>query len=73
VTSLLVVPASRGERRSHSRRAAAAGAVAFALVQGVAGLYLALWLDVPPGPAVAAVGGLVFAAVACFHQPGRAA
>jgi len=73
VTSLLVVPAAAARLLCDRLSPLLAGAVACALVQGVAGLYLALWLDVPPGPAVAAVGGLLFAAVACVHRPGRAA
>lgn len=73
VTSLLVVPAATARLLCDRLSPLLAGAVALALVQGVAGLYLALWLDVPPGPTVAAVGGVVFAAVACVRRPARAA
>jgi ABC-type Mn2+/Zn2+ transport system permease subunit len=40
------------------------GSVALALGEGLTGAYLALWADAPPGPAVAVLGGAVFAAVA---------
>ena len=40
------------------------GSIGLALAEGIAGAYVALWLDAPPGPAVAVLGGLVFAGVA---------
>jgi ABC-type Mn2+/Zn2+ transport system permease subunit len=40
------------------------GSVALAVAEGAVGAYVALWLDAPPGPAVAVLGGVVFAAVA---------
>jgi ABC-type Mn2+/Zn2+ transport system permease subunit len=64
VTSLLVVPAATA-RLLGERIASLLGlSVAVAAVQGVAGLYLALWLDVPPGPAIAALGSGLYAVVA---------
>lgn len=39
-------------------------AVAIALAEGVLGLYLAYWIDVSPGPAIAALGAAVYALVA---------
>jgi manganese/iron transport system permease protein len=60
VTSLLVVPAAVARLLSDRVRNVFLIAVAVALVQGVAGLYLALWVDVPPGPAVAVVGAALF-------------
>ncbi len=50
VTSLLVVPAAVARLLSERLRPMLALAVALALVQGVLGLYLALWLDVPARP-----------------------
>ena len=38
--------------------------VAIAVAQGAVGLYVSLWLDVPPGPAVAVVGSAVYMLVA---------
>jgi ABC-type Mn2+/Zn2+ transport system permease subunit len=40
-------------------RGLVACALAVALAEGVVGLYLAYWLDVPAGPPVAALGALV--------------
>ena len=64
VTSLLVVPAAAARLLTDRLRTLFALAVGLALVQGVVGLYLALWLDVPPGPAVAVVGAALFALTA---------
>ncbi|MEA2456290.1 MAG: hypothetical protein QOI45_2552, partial [Thermoleophilaceae bacterium] len=38
-----------------------AWSVALALAQGLAGLYAAYWLDLPPGPPVAVLGSLTYA------------
>ncbi len=67
VTSLLVVPAAVARLLTGRLRSLLALAVALALAQGVAGLYLALWLDVPPGPAVAVVGAALFAVTAAVR------
>lgn len=64
VTSLLVVPAAVARLLSDRVRNVFLIAVAVALVQGVAGLYLALWVDVPPGPAVAVAGAALFGVTA---------
>ena len=60
VTAIYVLPGRGG---AHARRAASAGliacALALALAEGVVGLYLAYWLDVPPGPPIAVLGALV--------------
>jgi ABC-type Mn2+/Zn2+ transport system permease subunit len=60
VTSLLVVPAAIARLLARSVRELQAMAVAVGLVQGVVGLYAALWLDVPPGPAVAVLGAAAY-------------
>jgi len=64
VTSLFVVPAATGRLLTHSVGALLATAVTIAVVQGGAGLYVSLWLDVPPGPAVAVAGSALYALVA---------
>lgn len=60
VTSLFVVPAATGRLLATSVRGLLVVAVAFALVQGFVGLYVSLWLDVPPGPAVAVTGAAIY-------------
>jgi manganese/iron transport system permease protein len=62
--ALFIVPAATVRLLARSVRGLLLGSVALALVEGVVGAYLALWLNAPPGPAVAVLGGAVFAAVA---------
>jgi ABC-type Mn2+/Zn2+ transport system permease subunit len=38
--------------------------VALAAAEGVLGVYVALWADVPPGAAIAVLGAAVFGVVA---------
>jgi ABC-type Mn2+/Zn2+ transport system permease subunit len=64
VASLFVVPAATARLVCGSVSGLLRASVAIALVQGIAGLYVSLWLDVPPGPAVAVVGSALYAAVA---------
>jgi ABC-type Mn2+/Zn2+ transport system permease subunit len=64
VTSVFVVPAAIARLLAASVRGLLAWSVAVAAAQGVLGLYLAYWLDVPPGPAVATLGGGAYAIVA---------
>jgi ABC-type Mn2+/Zn2+ transport system permease subunit len=64
VTSVFVVPAATARLVAASVPALLAWAVALAAVQGVLGLYLGYWLDVPPGPAVAVLGAGMFGMVA---------
>ncbi len=68
VTSIFIVPAASARLVTASLVRLIAGSVCFALVQGIAGLYLALALDVPAGPAVAVVGAIVFSAVAVTRR-----
>ncbi len=56
VTSVFVVPAACARLLAGSVRAMLAWAVGLAIAQGALGLYLAYWLDAPPGPAVATLG-----------------
>jgi ABC-type Mn2+/Zn2+ transport system permease subunit len=71
VSALFVLPAATARLLARTVRELAALSVALAALDGVAGLYLALWLDVPPGPAVSALGTGVFAAVATAGGLGR--
>jgi ABC-type Mn2+/Zn2+ transport system permease subunit len=64
VTSLFVVPAATGRLLSRSVRGLLVASVLLAAVQGATGLYVSLWLDVPPGPAVGIVGATIYATVA---------
>jgi ABC-type Mn2+/Zn2+ transport system permease subunit len=60
VTSLFVVPAATGRLLARSVPELLGLSVALAAAEGIAGLYLALWLDVPPGPAVATLGATAY-------------
>ncbi len=62
--ALFIVPAATVRLLARSVRGLLLGSVALAVVEGVVGAYVALWLDAPPGPAVAVLGGVVFALVA---------
>jgi ABC-type Mn2+/Zn2+ transport system permease subunit len=63
VASLFVVPAATARLLTRTVTALLAASVAVAVAQGVLGLYISLWLDVPPGPAVAVVGSTLYALV----------
>jgi ABC-type Mn2+/Zn2+ transport system permease subunit len=64
VASLFVVPAATARLLTRTVGGLLWASVAVALAQGAFGLYLSLWLDVPPGPTVAVVGAAVFAMTA---------
>jgi manganese/iron transport system permease protein len=64
VTAVLVMPAATVRLVAPSVRALRLGATALAGAEAVAGLYLAERLNIGPGPALAVLGGAVFAAVA---------
>jgi ABC-type Mn2+/Zn2+ transport system permease subunit len=64
VTAVLVIPAATVRLVAPSVRALRAGAVALAAVEAVGGLWLSDAVNVGPGPAIAVVGGAVFALVA---------
>ena len=63
VTSIFVVPAAIARLFAGSVGSLVTIAVGIAALQGAVGLYLSLWLDVPPGPAIALLGGALFTAV----------
>jgi ABC-type Mn2+/Zn2+ transport system permease subunit len=64
VTAVLVIPAATVRLVAPSVATLQLGTAALAALEGVAGLWLAYELDVGPGPAIAVLGGGVFAAVA---------
>ncbi len=64
VGALLVIPPATARLFATSIRGLQLGATGLAAGEGVAGLWLAYMLDVPPGPAIAVIGGSVFAAAA---------
>jgi len=61
VTSIFVVPAAVARLFARDVRGLLLGSVTVAAAQGALGLYLSLWLDVPPGPAVAVLGAGTYA------------
>src|SRR4051812_11567742 len=64
VTALFVVPAATARLLVVRMRPWQWLSVALAAVEGVAGLWLAVGTNAPPGPAIAVVSGAVFAVVA---------
>ena len=70
-TSLFVVPAATARLLARSVPRLIALSVGIALAAGTSGLYLALWLDVPPGPAVAVLGAAAYALVAGLEAARR--
>jgi manganese/iron transport system permease protein len=64
VSALLVIPAATARLLTDSLHAMLGAAVAIAAAEGVGGLLLAYHLDLPPGPAIAIVGGCAFALAA---------
>jgi manganese/iron transport system permease protein len=64
VAAVYVLPAAAARLVARSIPALLAWSLAFALAEGVVGLYLAYWLDLPPGPPVAVLGAAAYALVA---------
>jgi ABC-type Mn2+/Zn2+ transport system permease subunit len=64
VTAVLVIPAATVRLVAPSVATLQAGTAALAAVEGVVGLWLAYELNIGPGPAIAVLGGAVFALVA---------
>jgi ABC-type Mn2+/Zn2+ transport system permease subunit len=59
VTAIYVLPAAAARTLTGSIRGLIAWALALALAEGIVGLYLAYWLDLPPGPPIAVLGATV--------------
>lgn len=72
VTAVYVLPAAAARMLTVSIRGLVACALALALAEGVVGLYLAYWLDVPPGPPVAVLGALVCLVASLSTRPSAA-
>ncbi len=74
VSAILVMPAATARLFTRSVVALELSAVGLALAEGIGGLLLAFELDVPPGAAIAVLGGATFAVVATVTAlSGRAA
>jgi ABC-type Mn2+/Zn2+ transport system permease subunit len=72
VTAIYVLPAAAARLLAGSVPGLMAWALALAVAEGVVGLYLAYWLDLPPGPPVAVLGALTYALRAGARGAGRA-
>ena len=70
VTAVYVLPAAAARMLTRCVRGLVIGALALALGEGVVGLYLAYWLDIPPGPPVGVLGALVCLMAALAHRSG---
>jgi ABC-type Mn2+/Zn2+ transport system permease subunit len=71
VTAVLVIPAATVRLVAPSVATLQAGTVVLAAVEGVAGLWLAYELNIGPGPAIAVLGGALFAVVAVVTAVAR--
>jgi ABC-type Mn2+/Zn2+ transport system permease subunit len=63
-TALFIVPSASARLVAGSVPGLLASSVVLAAVQGVVGVYVALWADVPPGAAIAVLGAGIYAVVA---------
>jgi len=68
VTAVYVLPAAAARMLTGSIRGLIACALALALAEGIVGLYLAYWLDLPPGPPVALLGAAVCVAASALGR-----
>jgi len=67
VTSIFVVPAAIARLLTADIRRLLIAGVAIAAIQSASGLYVSLWLDVPPGPAIAVIGSLAYVVTAAVQ------
>jgi ABC-type Mn2+/Zn2+ transport system permease subunit len=72
VAAIYVLPAAAARLVARSIPALLAWSLAFALAEGLVGLYAAYWLDLPPGPPVAVLGALTYAVLALGTGPREA-
>lgn len=70
-TAVLVVPAATTRLLVSRLRTWQVATVALVVVEGLAGLWLSVELNAPPGPAIAVLAGAVFALVAAARTPLR--
>jgi ABC-type Mn2+/Zn2+ transport system permease subunit len=68
VGTLLVVPAATARLLSGDLRTFRALAVGLAVAEGVGGLLIAYWWDLPPGPAIAVLGGAGYGLAAAVRR-----
>jgi ABC-type Mn2+/Zn2+ transport system permease subunit len=64
VSAVFILPAASARLLARSVHGLMALAVALALAEGVVGLYLAYWLDAPPGPPIAVLGAVTYVVLA---------
>jgi manganese/iron transport system permease protein len=64
VAAIYVLPGASARLLARTIPGLLAWSAAFALAQGLLGLYAAYWLDLPPGPPVAVIGSLTYALIA---------
>jgi ABC-type Mn2+/Zn2+ transport system permease subunit len=64
VAAIYVLPGAAARLVARTIPALLGWSLALALAEGVIGLYGAYWLDLPPGPPVAVLGALTYAALA---------
>jgi ABC-type Mn2+/Zn2+ transport system permease subunit len=69
VAVVFVLPAATARLVARTLTGLQAGSVALAAAEGVAGLWLARRFDIGPGPAMAMLGGVVFAFTAAWTRP----
>jgi ABC-type Mn2+/Zn2+ transport system permease subunit len=75
VTALFIVPAATARLVARSVPELLAWSVALAAAEGLVGVYIALWANAAPGPAIAVLGAAVYAVVALARaaRPGTQA
>jgi manganese/iron transport system permease protein len=64
VAAIYVLPGASARLLARTVPGLLAWSAAFALAQGLLGLYVAYWLDLPPGPPIAVIGSLTYALLA---------
>ena len=64
VGAVFILPAAAARLLAHSVPGLLGWAIVLALAEGMAGLYLAYWLDAPPGPPIAVLGAAVYGSLA---------
>jgi ABC-type Mn2+/Zn2+ transport system permease subunit len=67
VAAIYVLPGACARLIARTIPALLAWSAVFALAQGLLGLYVAWWLDLPPGPPVAVIGSLTYALLAAVR------
>jgi manganese/iron transport system permease protein len=67
VAAIYVLPGASARLLARTIPGLLAWSTAFALAQGLLGLYAAYWLDLPPGPPVAVIGSLTYALIAVLR------